>query len=311
LWVLSPHYRAPYTFSPQLSVTQQVPGNVRLTLTYRADLGFHERRTPNINAPLPGTPLPDAILDLPADERQDVIDRMRPLFPYVGNVTEIQSVGRSTRQTVRLRTQPRGNIDLFGLELSGNADYTYRHNADDNDFDNPYLRLWGLSRRDHQLQSQFRVGLPDRVTLGNPFLQALARATFERTNLNFRIRANTGRLYSVRSGRDLNGDQSTRDRPPGVPRNSETGPGNWNLDLTWTKDYFLGGRGVEADEGERRGGGGGQADSPRVRFQARLNNLLNRSQPRGYGSVLTSPLFGLPTGYTGGRTVDLSMSVDF
>jgi hypothetical protein len=42
-----------------------------------------------------------------------------------------------------------------------------------------------------------------------------------------------------------------------------------------------------------------------------VRNLLNRSQPRGYGSVLTSPLFGLPTGYTAGRTISLSTSIDF
>jgi outer membrane receptor protein involved in Fe transport len=48
-----------------------------------------------------------------------------------------------------------------------------------------------------------------------------------------------------------------------------------------------------------------------VRFQARVNNLLNRAQPRAYGSVVTSPLFGLPTGFTGGRTVNLSMNVTF
>ena len=50
---------------------------------------------------------------------------------------------------------------------------------------------------------------------------------------------------------------------------------------------------------------------PRLRFQARINNLLNRTQPRAYGSVVTSPLFGLPTGYTGGRTSTLSTSLNF
>jgi hypothetical protein len=42
-----------------------------------------------------------------------------------------------------------------------------------------------------------------------------------------------------------------------------------------------------------------------------VNNLLNHSQPRSYSGVLTSPFFGQPTGYTGGRTVSLSMNFDF
>jgi hypothetical protein len=311
LWVLSPDYRSPYTFSPQVSVTQQVPGGVRLTASYGAAYGVHQRRTPNINAPYPGTPLPEEILDLPRDERQELVDRMRPFYPHVGNLTEIQTVGRSVTRTLRLRAQPRRELALFGIELRGNVAYTYRRAEDDNDFDNPYLRQWGPTRRDHEVQSQFRIGLPDRVTLANPLLRAVARATYEGTNLNFRLRSNTGRLYSLRSGRDLNGDQSTRDRPIGVARNSDVGPGSWNLDMTLTRDLPLGGRGVEAEPGARGGGRGRQPDGPRVRFQARINNLLNRAQPRGYGSVVTSPLFGLPTGYTGGRTIDLSMSLDF
>ena len=47
----------------------------------------------------------------------------------------------------------------------------------------------------------------------------------------------------------------------------------------------------------RLGGGDGSGRGPRLRFRARVNNLLNRSQPRAYGNVLSSPLFGLPTGY--------------
>ena len=39
-----------------------------------------------------------------------------------------------------------------------------------------------------------------------------------------------------------------------------------------------------------------------VRFQARFYNLLNTSRIRGYSGVLSSPLFGRPTGYLRGRT---------
>jgi hypothetical protein len=175
--------------------------------------------------------------------------------------------------------------------------------------------------------SRFRVGFPEQVSFENRFLTTLARATYEDMNLNFNFRSNSGRLYSIVTGRDLNGDQSSRDRPVGIGRNTEVGPANWNLDMTLTKDYQLGGRDADDDDDDGdggraggRGGRGGRGDGgfggfggqdPRVRFQARVRNLLNRSQPRAYGSVLTSPLFGLPTGYTGGRTVDLSMSIDF
>jgi hypothetical protein len=338
LWVLHPDYRSPYTLSPQISVTQQVPGNVRLSLSYNASYGTHQRRTRNANAPAPGTPLPDEILDLPFAERQEVVDQMRPMYPFVGNVTQIESSGRSRSRQVRLQVQPRRSLDVFGLSFSGQMSYSYRTAHDDNDFTNPWAPEWGPSRRDHEVQSRFRLSLPDDVPFAQPFLRTLARATYADTDFNVNVRANTGRLYSIQSGRDLNGDQSTRDRPVGVARNTEVGPGSWNLDMTFTKNVELfdrdgdsgrddgregGGRGQgnaqgrgDAGRGDFQGGGGGGwrgfgSNGPRVRFQARVNNLLNRTQPRAYGSVLTSPFFGIPTGYTGGRTVSLSMSVDF
>ena len=80
LWTLDRDYRPPYTFNRQLSVTQEIPGDVRLTLSYDSSRGVHQRRTPNINAPYPGTPLPEHILELDSSERQGVIDRMRPLY---------------------------------------------------------------------------------------------------------------------------------------------------------------------------------------------------------------------------------------
>ena len=83
------------------------------------------------------------------------------------------------------------------------------------------------------MQSQFRVRFPRDAGLRHPFLKALARATYEGTAFNFNLRANSGRPYSIRSGRDLNGDQSTRDRPSGVARNTETGPARINLDMTF------------------------------------------------------------------------------
>ena len=314
LWVLDPAYRSPFSVNPQVSITQQMPGNLRVTLSYMASVGHRQRRTRNGNAPFPGTPLPDEILDLPRSERQDLINRMRPMYPHVGNVTQIESTGRASGRTVRLRVQPRGNLDILGIRLSGNVNYTYRSEDDDNDFNNPYVPEWGPRQRMHSVQSRFQLRLPDDTGLVQPLLRTIARASWEGLSLSFNLRANTGRLYNIRSGRDLNGDQSSRDRLPGTGRNSETGPAHWNLDFTLTKDVPLGGAAIDGDEGGSGRSNGRfrrNRDGSRLRFQARINNVLNRSQPRAYGSIVTSPLFGLPTGYTGGRTITLSTSIDF
>jgi hypothetical protein len=237
---------------------------------------------------------------------------MRPFYPIVGNISQIESTGRSVSRNFNIGIQPRRDVELLGMRLSGQVDYRYRSSDDDNDFNNPYIREWGPSGRQHEVQSRFRVRMPDEIGFESPFLVSLARATYAGTNFNFSFRANTGRLYSIRSGTDLNGDQSTRDRPLGFARNSETGPGSWNLDMTFTKEFYVGSPANQTgNEGRGRGGRGPREGEARVRFQARVNNLLNHSQPRSYSGVLTSPFFGQPTGYTGGRTVSLSMNFDF
>jgi len=327
LWVLDPAYEAPYSISPQFSVTQQVAGGLRLNVSYSLNYGRRQRRTRNINAPFPGTPLPDEILDLPYDERQAVIDQMRPFYPVVGNITQIESTGRSSSRNLRVRAQPRGSVGLFGLQFSGNFSYSHRTGFDDNDFNNPYAPEWGPSQREHQVQSQFRIRTPDTVSWSDPLLRALGNATLLGSNFNFNLRASSGRLYSITTGTDLNGDQSTRDRPPGVARNTEIGPGQWDLDMTMTKDIRIGSPGVEGGGGRGGFGGGrggrggrgrggfdggfGRSTGNRLRLQVRVNNLLNRSQPRAYSGVLTSPLFGQPIGFTGARTITLSANLDF
>ena len=72
--------------------------------------------------------------------------------------------------------------------------------------------------------------------------------------------------------------------------------------MTFTKEIRTG---VERRENDRR------PNERLVRFQARFNNLLNTTMVRSYSGVLSSPLFGQPTGYMRGRTVRLSMHVDF
>ncbi|MDE2904862.1 MAG: carboxypeptidase-like regulatory domain-containing protein [Acidobacteriota bacterium] len=304
LYRLDPDYQSPYSVNPQFNVTQQLAGGLRLSVSYRMSYGHRQQRIRNVNAPFPGTPLPPEILTLPRDVRRETVDRMRPFYPNVGNIYQIESTGRSVGRRLRVRLERRRALQVAGIGLSGSLNYSYRAGEDDDDFNNPYLPAWGLARLQHRVQSQLRVRLPLDAGLRHPWLQALARATYEGTAFNFNLRAWSGRPYSIRSGRDLNGDQSTRDRPPGVARNTETGPARINLDMTFTKEFR-----PRATDLARAGGAPGTERL--VRFQARFYNVFNITNVRGYSGVLSSPLFGQPTGFLRGRTVRLSMHVDF
>ena len=304
LYRLDPDYRSPYSINPQFNVTQQMFGGLRLSVSYSLRYGHRQQRTRNINAPFPGTPLPQAILMLPRDVRREAVDRMRPFYPDVGNIHQVESTGRSVSRRLRVRLERRRSLQVAGVGLSGSLSYSYRNGEDDDDFNNPYLPVWGLARREHRVWSQLRIRLPRDAGLRHPFLQALARATYEGTAFHVNLRASSGRPYSIRSGRDLNGDQSTRDRPPGVARNTETGPARINLDMTFTKEF----RPRTTDLAQPGGPPGAER---LVRFQARFYNVLNITNVRGYSGVLSSPLFGQPTGFLRGRTVRLSLHVDF
>ena len=79
-------------------------------------------------------------------------------------------------------------------------------------------------------------------------------------------------------------------------------PGCVILDMTSTK--FL------RAEAPSPGADGRRRDGRSFRLQARFSNRLDATLVRGYSGVLSSPLFGQPTGYRRGRTVRLSMCVD-
>ena len=104
-----------------------------------------------------------------------MIDQMRPMYPFVGNVTQIESSGRSESHSMRVQVQQRRGLELYGLLFNGGVSYTYRTASDDNDFTNPYQPEWGPSRRDHQVWSRFRIRLPEDVQFGSSLLTSIAR----------------------------------------------------------------------------------------------------------------------------------------
>ena len=93
------------TVNPQFNVTQQLPGGLRLSVSYRLSHGRRQQRIRNINAPFPGTPLAPEILMLPRDVRPETVDRMRPFYPNVGNIDQVESTGRSVGRRFRVRLE--------------------------------------------------------------------------------------------------------------------------------------------------------------------------------------------------------------
>ena len=126
---------------------------------------------------------------------------------------------------------------------------------------------------------------------------------------------NTGQPYTLETGRDDNQDTSTNDRPAGVPRNSLTGPGFFEVNMRLSKsiqlrseEVFIEGAGAGP---AASGGYYGQRTGLRMTIRAQIDNLLNHTNFQSFSGVQTSPFFGLPTRARAPRSVGLSVRFDF
>ncbi len=194
--------------------------------------------------------------------------------------------------------------------------WAYENSSAQNQYD--WRPEWARSSMDtrHRLVSNLNVKIPNDLSL------------------SFLIIGNSGRPYSLTTGRDNNGDQNTNDRPPGVPRNSLTGPGSYNVNANLTKLFPLRGRESQRNAsstppgsinpatpqifgtavgviGVPQGSSANSRPEPKLQFTVSATNLLNNTQLRGYSGVMTSPLFGKPTGAAAGRMVMVGLGLIF
>jgi hypothetical protein len=126
----------------------------------------------------------------------------------------------------------------------------------------------------------------------------------------------SGDPYTLTTGEDDNLDTEVNDRPEGLPRNSETGPGFFEVDMRLSKAIQLrseevfvegGGTGPAASDGYY-----GQRTGLRMTIRADISNLLNTTNFQSYGSVLSNEtLLGQPTRARDARRVSVSVRFDF
>jgi hypothetical protein len=111
------------------------------------------------------------------------------------------------------------------------------------------------------------------------------------------LSASSGSPYSLTTGRDANRNGRANDRPPGVTRNSLEGPGEWTVDLRWSREFPLPGR--DADGGAS------------LRLAVDAFNLLNHVNPTRVVGNISSPFFGRPTAAEPPRRIQLSVRLKF
>jgi uncharacterized membrane protein YgcG len=336
LRVRADDYIAGYSIQPSFSIDQNLPKGHRVSVNFQINRGVHQSRNRNINAPYPGTPLPQEVLDLlnyrsfdPAEqemkraEGRAIVDAMRP-DPTLGNISQAESRGKSLVKNFSVQYRVNNKTILGGkAQIGGTLTWNMNWAMDDNG--NPMNNYdlaaeWGRSNQDqrHRITASLNILTPWNL----------------RFNFN-QVGWNSGRPYTITTGSDLNGDGSNNDRPFGIGRNTETAPSYFNpINLSITKTIFLrsnsssvpanyaepqrGGGGFGGGGGGFGGGGGGGGfgggrggrggrDTRQVQIGVQISNLFNSTIRNGISGVMSSPLFGQPTGGGRGRTVSLNI----
>jgi len=297
-----PNLVAPYTFISAWTLEQDLRKGWKFSTSFDVNRAVHLTRSRNINAPYPGGSLDTDLFSrlnslIPSIQlaAQAEVDSMRPFYPVVGNIYQYESAGNafSKNWNVKLYLPPKLKLYKFGV--TGMIQYTLGWTDDDSSAVNQYdwRSEWALASSDtrHRMQGNLTLTAPWKITA------------------NLLLSANSGRPYSITTGRDDNGDQSTNDRPGGVSRNSATGPGGYNIDGQFSKEVALkkppapARAGVPAAAGSAAAVPVTTAPVPKLVFLVQGRNILNNTQLRGYSGVQTSPLFGKPTGTAPGRSL--------
>jgi len=337
--VRDPKLEAPHQWNSQFSLDQSFAKTWRAGVSFNANRSQHNIRSRNINAPYPGTALPEELLTRLRSLNSAVqtaaraeVDHMRPLYPYIGNVYQYESTGNNNGRNLQFRLQPPSNLAFFRkkIGLQGQIQYSINWRNDDNSAVNQYdWTEWARSGNRHSVFATMSLRLPRGWTANFPFDWS------------------SGSYYSITTGKDENGDQSTNDRPAGIKRNSEVGPSRYNIDMSLNKTFNLkptrptprpanlappgqqvivppnGGAPINIQNvnaaslppqlqealARAQANGGVQPQQqvpytgPRMNLSIQVRNLINNTQLYSYSGVLTSPYFGQSTGASQARSI--------
>ncbi len=262
---IAPDMKIAYFPLGQISVERSLPNNLFVTLGYEFVRAIKSPRTRDVNAPLPGTGI-------------------RP-NPDEGQVLQWQSSGLSRYH--HLRASMRQRFSIFVL----NANYTYSHGLSNQEDRRGFSVSAPVDSYD--LSKEWGNTVDPRHTLSASVNARLPLDVYLTTVID----ARSGSFYTIRTGKDDNGDGVSNDRPPGDVKNSEVGPNYFDVGFNFSKAF-------ELNPAARSAG-------PQMNVFANLSNAFNMQHPGLPSGVVTSPFFMRSFNATSPRTIELGMEFQF
>ena len=299
-YVLGDDLQLPRTTRLSAGVDQRFPkARVQLSAVYAYLRGSDQYRGNNLNAPANG---------------------VRP-DPSFGNVIEVLSDATSRQHQLQtaLTVNPGALLPLPAsaprirwMRTTVFVNYTF--GIHDNDADGPFSipvhgRLadeWGPAASD--VRHRFNASVNNQIV--------------RNLLMSLNVSVNTAPPYSIRTGRDDNGDFVFNDRPGTLGRNTERGATQWSINPFLGYVFSFGRNISNLPPGIAViGGGAGGAptvqtvNQPANRYRLQLfvaaQNVTNHANYIGYSGTMTSPFFGRPTNVLGTRKIDIGMQLTF
>lgn len=274
--VASPTLANQYYASAAVSLERSLPGNLFVSIGVDYNRGIHLPRSRNLNAPLPDT-------------------GQKP-FPNEGHIFQMQSSGVGTHKNLKLNMRQRFSI------FSVTSNYTLNSTRnDDGNGGNAGTQGQGFELPSNSYNLKADWG-PTGITQTHIFNAGVNSRLPLDVYLNTSIVARTGNVYSVTTGRDDNRDGAVNDRPANFTRNSETGPGFFNVSFNVSKAFRL---------SRSPQGAPDAAAGPQMNIFANLNNALNMTHPGTPSGVMTSPFFGRSFNAIEPREIEMGIRFQF
>ncbi len=257
-----PALRSPYLVQYSIGVERRLARLGSLTGTYSGVRGVKQFRSRDVNAPFG-----------PSRLRQD---------PRYGVIRQIES--SAGLEAHSLQVNWRGKL---GRWVQGTGRYSLGRARNDSG------GIGSFPAYSYDLRGEWGRADSDR----RHALEVAATVSAGRWfDLGWVLELQSGRPYSLTTGRDDNGDGSARDRPPGVARNTLQGPGRASVDVRLSKKLPL---------------KGGEKDGPSLGFAMDAFNVFNQVNYTGFVGNLSSPFFGRAVSAQPARRLQIGLRFEF
>jgi hypothetical protein len=277
--VTDPDLVAPYFAVAMVSVERTFFSNLLVTAGWDVQREHHKLRTRNLNTPY------DARFEMrQACTAATPAELCVKPDPARGNIINLESTGNDTKHTFRVSARKRFSI------FNASGTYQAQHVRGDvqggagtlasNAYD--LLADWGRSPNPvHTVDLDLNASLPLGIFISGE------------------MDLDSGRHYTITTGRDDNRDTNVNDRPSGRFANDARGLRYLNFDFNISKAFFL------------RRAPGSTTSGTNINVFANMTNAFNHVHYGTPSGVLSSPNFGRITSASDPREIEAGVRFQF